>query len=211
MLQLLFPCSQYSPDKCLWCGGTFDNHLLLRWKRHLYTPFDLYVSRDHQRAVDSNVAAPGGNHHHPTVANNNNSVPDFGFHRRYVADVTHMLRQLEPHGALPRRPWNFTTYSRRQWRHVQHGLSQHFSDVPLSQLERRVVRVAASDGHPTEQVGPLVLVVPKVTKQVLQSRPPQTIVTMLIVREMFLSAVENLVKLEQVDRQRGRESLQSHE
>jgi hypothetical protein len=213
MLQLLFPCSQYSPDKCLWCGGTFDNHLLLRWRRHLYTPFDLYVSRDYQQAVDSNAAdTPGSQHHrqnNPTRSNNNIPGLDFGFHRRYVADVTYMLRQLEPNGPLPSHPWNFTTYSRRQWRHVQQGLSQHFSGVPLSQLEQRVVRVAASDRHPTEQLDRLVYVIPKMKKEVLESRPPLTILTVAIVREMFLSAVENLAQLEQVDRQCGRARLQS--
>ncbi|KAL7573098.1 hypothetical protein ACA910_018781 [Epithemia clementina (nom. ined.)] len=43
MLQLLWPCSKYSPDACLWCGGNFQDHLKLNWFRHLYTPLDQWL------------------------------------------------------------------------------------------------------------------------------------------------------------------------
>lgn len=40
ILQLLYPCSRYSPDRCVLCGGTHRDHLTLWWGKHLYTPFD---------------------------------------------------------------------------------------------------------------------------------------------------------------------------
>lgn len=53
MLQLLYPAHRYSPDKCLICGGTFDDHLTLWWakKKLLYTPYDRILDETFQRGV----------------------------------------------------------------------------------------------------------------------------------------------------------------
>ena len=51
ILQLLYPCSRYSPDRCLVCGGTFRDHLTLWWANNLYTPFDNYMDRVYAKGV----------------------------------------------------------------------------------------------------------------------------------------------------------------
>lgn len=40
ILQLLYPCSRYSPDRCLICGGSFQDHIDLWWGKHRYRPYD---------------------------------------------------------------------------------------------------------------------------------------------------------------------------
>jgi hypothetical protein len=50
-LQLLYPCSKYSTDRCIICGGRFRDHLELWWSKHLYSPFDRMVDDAHQQGL----------------------------------------------------------------------------------------------------------------------------------------------------------------
>ena len=46
ILQLLHPISRYSTDRCVFCGGSFHDHLELWWsKKHLYRVFFRVCSR----------------------------------------------------------------------------------------------------------------------------------------------------------------------
>ena len=40
ILDMLYPCSQWAPDTCARCGGSFDQHLVKSWKKKWNTPFD---------------------------------------------------------------------------------------------------------------------------------------------------------------------------
>lgn len=35
ILQLLYPCSRYSPNECIVCGGSYPDHLELWWSKNL--------------------------------------------------------------------------------------------------------------------------------------------------------------------------------
>jgi hypothetical protein len=51
MLQLLYPCSRFSPDRCLICGGNFRDHLTLWWSKNLYTPLDRILDDTYRTGV----------------------------------------------------------------------------------------------------------------------------------------------------------------
>ena len=51
ILQLLYPCSRYSRDSCIFCGGTFADHMTLAWAKHLYTPYDRYLDLTREKGV----------------------------------------------------------------------------------------------------------------------------------------------------------------
>ena len=106
MLQLLYPCSRYSVDKCVLCGGTFRDHLTLWWSEHLYTPYDRYLDQVYHDSVtktptsdqrndpnqrknkmSDNVKSPLGSEYDSTV--------DFGYHRQYVLDITSLFDKLQ--------------------------------------------------------------------------------------------------------------------
>ena len=81
LLQLLFPCDQYSPDSCLWCGGSHVDHVSLVWsKRHLYSPFDMMLDRIKNQATMTKEVKVW-----------NDVPPDikttYMFHTRYVVDI----------------------------------------------------------------------------------------------------------------------------
>jgi hypothetical protein len=49
ILQLLYPSLRhYSPDSCVLCGGTYQDHLALAWAKHLYTPLDRRLDDDYK-------------------------------------------------------------------------------------------------------------------------------------------------------------------
>ena len=103
MLQLLYPCSRYSVDKCILCGGTFRDHLTLWWSKHLYTPYDRYLdqvyhesmtnapstmtSRDDSMKRKRNKADKSIS----SFDDGDGSNVAFGYHRRYVLDITTLL------------------------------------------------------------------------------------------------------------------------
>lgn len=113
VLQLLYPCQRFSPDRCLICGGSFADHLTLWWSPHLYTPLDRLLdatTRDGivvSAPVEPSAKAYRGRRRLPSsrrkVSSSSKSVApapppppaaDFAFHRRYV-------RELEPHQVPP--------------------------------------------------------------------------------------------------------------
>jgi hypothetical protein len=51
MLQLLYPCSRFSPDRCLICGGNFRDHLTLWWSKNLYKPLDRILDDTYRTGV----------------------------------------------------------------------------------------------------------------------------------------------------------------
>jgi len=125
VLQLLYPSSSnYSPDKCLICGGCFRDHLRLWWAKHLYTPYDRLLDETYARGVvlldDSSADNTGrqrastSRRNRKTAANwrkrekksrisssssGSTSVPHryrkkYAFHRQYVLDKTHALKGI---------------------------------------------------------------------------------------------------------------------
>ena len=106
ILQLLYPCSRYSPNKCMLCGGSYPDHLELWWGKHLYTPFDKNLDKSYQdamitpksesvmtktpRSQGTASARRKSINQGPTRSTMAQQVeaPKFGFHQRYVRDVT---------------------------------------------------------------------------------------------------------------------------
>jgi hypothetical protein len=81
LLQLLYPCDQYSPDACIWCGGNHADHVALAWsKTYLYSPFDLLLDRVKKEATTTNEIKVWKDVP-PTIK------ITYGFHKRYVIDV----------------------------------------------------------------------------------------------------------------------------
>eukprot|EP00536_Pseudo-nitzschia_multiseries_P005968 jgi/Psemu1/286148/fgenesh1_pg.121_\ len=125
ILQLLYPCSRYSPNKCMVCGGSYPDHLELWWSKHLYSPFDQYLDKTYNDAliIREDKGKQQYSHHRRSVDNvgsreyrsrenrNRNSSlknssasssvqsltdpPAFGFHKRYVEDVSDLIRQIK--------------------------------------------------------------------------------------------------------------------
>jgi hypothetical protein len=96
ILQLLYPCTRYAPNKCLICGGTFPDHLELWWSKHLYTPFDQWLDKTYNAAMDlsesSNLKNKSSNKSGRTEHQSQimEQPPSFAFHKRYVEDITHL-------------------------------------------------------------------------------------------------------------------------
>ena len=93
VLQLLYPCSRYSPDSCIFCGGTFPDHMTLTWAKHLYTPFDRYLDWVRDKGVVVPLPEPSpkrGRTRSTTASSSDNAneptAPRHVFHRRYVQD-----------------------------------------------------------------------------------------------------------------------------
>jgi len=117
-LQLLYPCSRYSPDQCLICGGSFRDHLVLWWAKHLYTPYDRIIDETYEQGVillDENGEGVGSNKKmNKRHRNRNNSAKrisrsgqtrssppagdssskEYAFHRQYVLDKSHLLKGI---------------------------------------------------------------------------------------------------------------------
>mmetsp|Transcript_47712 Transcript_47712/g.51570 ORF Transcript_47712/g.51570 Transcript_47712/m.51570 type:complete len:268 (+) Transcript_47712:300-1103(+) len=115
ILQLLYPCSRYSPNKCMICGGSAPDHLELWWSKHnLYSPFDQYLDKTYHdalmiddedvvHAVSTDVGdassvnrkrgrfrnkSPPSIRTTPTIMT---GPPSFAFHKRYVEDVSDIV------------------------------------------------------------------------------------------------------------------------
>mmetsp|Transcript_112 Transcript_112/g.298 ORF Transcript_112/g.298 Transcript_112/m.298 type:complete len:332 (-) Transcript_112:52-1047(-) len=125
ILQLLYPCSRYSPNKCMICGGSYPDHLELWWSKHLYSPFDQYLDKTYNDALAIHEDDAKQQHRHrrtsehyarngiyrnrvdrnrrmslknPSPSSSIQSLPDpptFGFHKRYVEDISDIIRKVK--------------------------------------------------------------------------------------------------------------------
>ncbi len=98
MLQLLHPLRRYSTDRCVFCGGSFHDHLELWWsQKHLYKPFDLHLDMILKKGVEEKVVLPSRRRkgkYNKGVAPAVTST-EHVFHRRYVQDETKDEIQLK--------------------------------------------------------------------------------------------------------------------
>ena len=130
ILKLLYPCSRYSPNKCMICGGSYDDHLELWWSKHLYSPYDQYLDRTYNEALviqeedgmtnkKRRLQRRNKRKSSDTTNSSRNSAgkrsqnssfvktisasspfqtladpPTFNFHKRYVEDVTDIVRGI---------------------------------------------------------------------------------------------------------------------
>lgn len=118
ILKLLYPCSRYSPNKCMICGGSYPDHLELWWSKHLYSPYDQYLDNTYNDAlvieeetgtrkrtnrgrqqVDRNRTSRNRNINRRSPVKNTSTLlqilsdpPTFNFHKRYVEDVSDIVR-----------------------------------------------------------------------------------------------------------------------
>ena len=118
ILKLLYPCTRYSPNKCAICGGSYEDHLELWWSKHLYSPFDLYLDQTYNDALTIKEEENGtrrlrSRRIHSNGKRNRTSrktslkksfsaaplqvlsePPRFSFHKRYVEDVSDIIRGI---------------------------------------------------------------------------------------------------------------------
>ena len=125
ILSLLYPCSRYSPNKCMICGGSYPDHLELWWSKHRYSPYDRFLDETYNAALiidDEDDGQPRGrakrlyNQEQRRNRRKNGSSlqqqsprsfsssafpvqtlakpPVFHFHKRYVTDVSSIVRRL---------------------------------------------------------------------------------------------------------------------
>jgi hypothetical protein len=191
MLQLLYPCNQYSPDKCLLCGGTFRDHLTLWWAKNLYTPYDLYLDRVYQ---DGAVHSPMEDDKYTKLKTKNTKASsntpldvDFCYHRRYVIDVTHLLQGVQR--------------QRDKRRILQREISQRYhhslDDKTMDNVEQRhSVLVGKSAKQP-----PVKYIVPRarIDSDLLRMSEPIKVTIWLFARDLCLGAVDKLLDLEAMD------------
>uniref|UniRef100_A0A7R9WXV1 Secreted protein n=1 Tax=Craspedostauros australis TaxID=1486917 RepID=A0A7R9WXV1_9STRA len=112
MLQLLYPCSRYSPDRCLVCGGTYNDHLALWWSRNLYSPYDRHLDDTYNQALvlDDDSSNNKKKKKRSAGRQRGRSAPQrtagtvhgphrFAFHRRYVARLSTKKRRSKQDAA----------------------------------------------------------------------------------------------------------------
>ncbi|CAB9501989.1 expressed unknown protein [Seminavis robusta] len=123
VLQLLYPCSRYSSDRCMICGGTYRDHLTLWWAKQLYTPLDQYLDKTYQRAVVLETHSSSSSSHSHKRSSPRRTRPSgstlggrrrrstvgkpkpapttisptkvFAFHRHYVTDVNTLTEGIK--------------------------------------------------------------------------------------------------------------------
>ena len=103
MLQLLYPCSRYSVDKCVLCGGTFRDHLTLWWSKNLYTPFDRYLDQIYRDSVTKPVIESvhiNGKRNYlikseSPAFDHDQKTEELGYHRQYVLDITTLFDNIQ--------------------------------------------------------------------------------------------------------------------
>jgi hypothetical protein len=193
MLQLLYPCNQYSPDKCLLCGGTFRDHLTLWWAKNLYTPYDLYLDRIYKDGRVQTATETGSNvkkrARKTRVSSNSPSDVDFCYHRRYVLDVTHLVQGIQR--------------QRDKKRIVQREISERYHQV----IDRKTMsRVEKRRYAPVGKQPPVEYIVPRTYLDVdfLRMNGPTKVFLWLFARDLCLGAVDKLLDLEAIDRERSK-------
>jgi len=199
MLQLLYPCSRYSTDRCLVCGGKFQDHLKLWWSRHLYTPFDLYVDQVYKDGVVRSISDSGKTGRKSKVSSSavdESSRPAFCFHRRYVLDLTHLLKGVED-----------PTQKKKM---VQRSVGELFPRVQQNRFSieiRNALPYSSSRNNKVADEEGLSYAVPAVDLR--RIRTAGRAITFVTIRELCLSAVESIIDLERLDDDRARNSRSS--
>ena len=193
MLQLLYPCSRYSTDRCWLCGGNFRDHLTLWWSKHLYTPFDSHVDQVYRESVVDVSDLSSHEQQHRNL--------EYAFHRRYVVDLDESLR-----GA------NYDSEKTKQV--VERLVKQRF---PLAKENYCGVEIRSSvpsndikNSNGSETIDSMKTVssyaVPAI--DLLRMGSPRQSIGLLTAREIFLNAVECVMTLERLDYGRGQKRQQ---
>lgn len=96
LLELLYPASRHSPDKCIFCGGTYADHMTLRWSKHIYSPYDLYMDRTYSQGILQKVEVGSGTHSggRRVAASSDETAIRHVFHSRYVHDLELLFQGL---------------------------------------------------------------------------------------------------------------------
>jgi hypothetical protein len=140
ILKLLYPCSRYSPNKCMICGGSYPDHLELWWSKHLYSPYDQYLDNTYNDALvigeeietrkrtnrgrlDRNRTSRNRNRNRRSSVKTSSTPlqtlsdpPTFNFHKRYVEDVSEIVRGIKD----PREKMELVKnkLSAKKWNHM---------------------------------------------------------------------------------------------
>eukprot|EP00537_Pseudo-nitzschia_pungens_P000130 CAMPEP_0172372832 /NCGR_PEP_ID=MMETSP1060-20121228/49331_1 /TAXON_ID=37318 /ORGANISM="Pseudo-nitzschia pungens, Strain cf. cingulata" /LENGTH=205 /DNA_ID=CAMNT_0013098963 /DNA_START=237 /DNA_END=854 /DNA_ORIENTATION=- len=107
------------------CGGSYPDHLELWWSKHLYSPFDQYLDKTYNDAmvIREDESKQQHSHHRRTADDVGNKEygnrgngnrrsspkrssprssiqsltdpPAFGFHKRYVEDISDLIRKVK--------------------------------------------------------------------------------------------------------------------
>ena len=160
----------------------------------MYTPFDLYVEQVYRNGVvnESSVTASSQKKQaklQKQLNQQNQPQPaaEYAFHRRYVVD----LPNLGVRGT--------TAVPRASDKIVQRHVTQRFPLV--NENPNRIEIRSRSDEHNAPSYA-----VPAIDKQRLGT--PRHAMVLMTVRELFLTAVESLMDLEQLDRVRREQRQQ---
>jgi hypothetical protein len=188
MLQLLHPCSKYSTDKCVFCGGTFRDHLTLWWAKHFYTPFDRYLDRVYQDGVI--VQSVDGNSDSIKRSSSSNDArltTTYSYHRRYVLDMTHLFDGVQK--------------PREKRRVLQHAISQQYKsktiNVSIDRMQQHKWRLLSS-----QEVIRYVVPIPEVVSNSPTLVSPTKTFILLMAQDICLDAVNKLLDLQEIDRKR---------
>ena len=78
------------------CGGNFPDHLELWWSKHLYTPFDKHLDQTYAEALILPEDEGKGKRRRGRSAKSSKPVvtgpPTYAFHKRYVEDVSSLIK-----------------------------------------------------------------------------------------------------------------------
>lgn len=170
LLELLYPVSRHSPDKCVFCGGSFADHLTLRWSKHIFSPYDLYMDRTYEEGVlqKVKVASDSQTNGRSTsrVSDSDEPTMRYAFHTRYVHDLGLLLQGMS-------RP-----------RDKIRKLKETMSEDPY-----------LSDPADMKKRGDTIYVVPSIVPKKKSIVYP----LLRLARQRVLEAVEALIDLEQTD------------
>lgn len=190
MLQLLHPCSRYSADRCLICGGNFRDHLTLWWYKRLYTPFDWYVDKVYN-AGTINAKEEEKKYHRDHLFRKKGAfveekVPaqnQYVFHRRYVLEVSHILRGV-------------TDKDIRE-KLMRRGVADFFPRVSENDYRYDIRSVTPSQKLKDVGYDRISFAVPAIDVRRIQTF--RQAIGLFTFRELFLAAVESIIDLERID------------
>ena len=171
ILQLLYPWSRYSPDRCVNCGGNFHDHLTLWWSKNLYCPFDLWVDKVKEQGVRLEKNGAGKSKNDRKHSAKRHDKPDYIYHQRYVLDVGDLLGGV--------------TNIRERRRLLKQAVAKY--PLITGNVEQRKVLVGRG-----EQVS---YVVPS-----FQASGRRPSASFRLVRELLLRAIDNLINVEESEK-----------